>query len=77
MWVRGLKQRILEDNQCSARVAPFVGAWIETKVDCLEQNKSLVAPFVGAWIETVVDNDSKIDRKVAPFVGAWIETLNT
>ena len=33
-------------------VAPYVGAWIETLVACLDKIGSTVAPYVGAWIET-------------------------
>ena len=34
------------------RVAPFVGAWIETPSSPKHGKSSTVAPFVGAWIET-------------------------
>ena len=50
-WIETLSLRIkywLND------VAPFVGAWIETRVGYSGQSRSLVAPFVGAWIETNV-----------------------
>ena len=33
-------------------VAPFTGAWIETKVHVLPATNAGVAPFTGAWIET-------------------------
>ena len=33
-------------------VAPFVGAWIETRPDEGPLRDYEVAPFVGAWIET-------------------------
>ena len=35
-----------------ARVAPFVGAWIETDWHGHYLTAESVAPFVGAWIET-------------------------
>ena len=33
-------------------VAPYVGAWIETKMQEEEMETCQVAPYVGAWIET-------------------------
>ena len=33
-------------------VAPFTGAWIETKNVTLRDGTVIVAPFTGAWIET-------------------------
>ena len=34
-------------------VAPFTGAWIETRNQCnLMDQPNTVAPFTGAWIET-------------------------
>ena len=50
--VRGLKHFALHDKTCFCYVAPFTGAWIETKFkrDCIRDLR--VAPFTGAWIET-------------------------
>ena len=36
------------------KVAPLVGAWIETLAEETEEQKVSVAPLVGAWIETSV-----------------------
>ena len=33
-------------------VAPYVGAWIETRGTQLLVTLNQVAPYVGAWIET-------------------------
>ena len=33
-------------------VAPYVGAWIETRPTYRENMTQHVAPYVGAWIET-------------------------
>ncbi len=38
-----------------SKVAPYVGAWIETKDFGKGQNNTVVAPYVGAWIETSKD----------------------
>ena len=34
------------------KVAPYVGAWIETLIGSAFFVLSRVAPYVGAWIET-------------------------
>ena len=36
----------------STAVAPFTGAWIETRGMVTINEMKLVAPFTGAWIET-------------------------
>ena len=36
----------------SYKVAPYVGAWIETEDDIQSIKDLAVAPYVGAWIET-------------------------
>ena len=56
------------------RVAPYVGAWIETTMLRMLSDEYIVAPYVGAWIETVEDLALLKKLKVAPYVGAWIET---
>ena len=35
-------------------VAPYAGAWIETRSIALSYSATLVAPYAGAWIETPV-----------------------
>ena len=56
-------------------VAPYVGAWIETRLPIGMLQKYSVAPYVGAWIETLRFAASLYQLRVAPYVGAWIETL--
>ena len=55
-------------------VAPYVGAWIETKLGIRHDNSRKVAPYVGAWIETFRMPQRNAKQSVAPYVGAWIET---
>ena len=55
-------------------VAPYVGAWIETKMFRRSSICERVAPYVGAWIETEPLAKSCHRLGVAPYVGAWIET---
>ena len=52
MWVRGLKLKKHGRLQEVHRVAPYVGAWIETFKSIALKRKTYVAPYVGAWIET-------------------------
>ena len=74
MWVRGLKQTIFRIVEWQYKVAPYVGAWIETSDTYDRVTQKVVAPYVGAWIETCRFLDWSRQTKVAPYVGAWIET---
>ncbi len=56
MWVRGLKLGEPCHDVCELGVAPYVGAWIETKYYDTGLDTHHVAPYVGAWIETVYRN---------------------
>ncbi len=60
-----------------AKVAPFMGAWIETTSSNSSNKSAPVAPFMGAWIETLSSVLSSTNSIVAPFMGAWIETNST
>ena len=52
VWVRGLKLTPPPQPTRGGKVAPRVGAWIET-IACVNRPPlSNVAPRVGAWIET-------------------------
>ena len=76
IWVRGLKLFALESCIARNKVAPYMGAWIETSSKKPSPNFLYVAPYMGAWIETAQDNKSAGQRKVAPYMGAWIETID-
>ena len=52
MWVRGLKLTLRGDADDVRQVAPYVGAWIETRWHSRQNYRQRVAPYVGAWIET-------------------------
>ncbi len=75
-WVRGLKLAIASSPNAS-KVAPYVGAWIETKSKKVMLSATAVAPYVGAWIETRNWDKPEIGAGVAPYVGAWIETWSS
>jgi len=51
-WARGLKPLLNVHNCRTMRVAPRVGAWIETMTMEEWVEFATVAPRVGAWIET-------------------------
>ena len=51
-WVRGLKLKNRLRLLACTSVAPYVGAWIETKTATRPPSVTRVAPYVGAWIET-------------------------
>ena len=61
-WARGLKPVAGLSVLPIRRVAPRVGAWIETVLNAREGWWQDVAPRVGAWIETaplVVDRNNE------------------
>ena len=74
MWVRGLKLLVSLLVLRLDPVAPYVGAWIETRCFGYDILQYFVAPYVGAWIETFVLLLLLVLSTVAPYVGAWIET---
>ena len=51
-WVRGLKRDVGYELKDCQLVAPYVGAWIETRSLTSSCAPDHVAPYVGAWIET-------------------------
>ena len=57
-WGRGLKLCIPLSREDVIRVAPHVGAWIETAYSCQAPLHRFVTPHVGAWIETLIVFDS-------------------
>ena len=72
MWVRGLKQDNLFTSIQVFKVAPRVGAWIETLSTEITFRALSVAPRVGAWIETTHKLINLKNAPVAPRVGSWI-----
>ena len=75
-WVRGLKHTFNNVEIIKSEVAPYVGAWIETRLQGrLLRATACVAPYVGAWIETDYLKGKNEVELVAPYVGAWIETI--
>ena len=69
-----MKQVPRSNHRLTNNVAPYAGAWIETRVLLHEETHILVAPYAGAWIETLTVKDTPIPVEVAPYAGAWIET---
>ena len=60
MWVRGLKLQH-PDMLFRRVVAPYVGAWIETRRGTFRSRQCQVAPYVGAWIETREEAEALFD----------------
>ena len=54
--MRGLKHEDAAKNPKYHKVAPLVGAWIETVQIRGKTQVVSVAPLVGAWIETSKEN---------------------
>ena len=57
MWVRGLKLVWSIYTIYARKVAPYVGAWIETFGGQVVARCFVVAPYVGAWIETCLSEN--------------------
>mgnify|MGYP001863132108 FL=1 len=71
---RGLKLKSLNWASNAPAVAPLAGAWIETILRRLTDDRDVVAPLAGAWIETWLFYLLDSCCFVAPLAGAWIET---
>ena len=76
MWVRGLKQIRMDALLNLYKVAPHVGAWIETKSG--RPQKKCCRESHPMWVRGLkqkIPSEELIENKVAPHVGAWIETI--
>ena len=71
-WVRGLKHKKYFALLRLTVVAPYVGAWIETKADIATSSFVPVAPYVGAWIET---NEYKKRAAIMVSHPTWVRGL--
>ena len=72
MWVRGLKHRKQRPDADLTRVAPHVGAWIETLRGSRILYHHTVAPHVGAWIETQLSDSEESLYQSHPM---WVRGL--
>ena len=72
MWVRGLKQKTFLTISGGSRVAPYVGAWIETSRYYQPRRSRQVAPYVGAWIETLQVSTERLHNASHPM---WVRGL--
>ena len=74
MWVRGLKLGNALKSKQADKVAPYVGAWIETVVEVGSVSRLTSHPM---WVRGLKRGSiGKVTfRMVAPYVGAWIETI--
>ncbi|KFN07034.1 hypothetical protein DJ90_4553 [Paenibacillus macerans] len=77
MRERGLKGFDFETNANRPAVAPYAGAWIESRLKNIPCVLDHVAPYAGAWIESEVRRRKLREfLRVAPYAGAWIESRN-
>ena len=74
VWVRGLKHEVYETLVGLSRVAPRVGAWIETKVLQLMKEDGRSHPVWVRGLKRTLARKVDVLNAVAPRVGAWIET---
>ena len=75
MWVRGLKPKYVIDKYFP-RVAPYVGAWIETRAARMSVKLATSHPM---WVRGLKPRYGPWWSEgchVAPYVGAWIETAS-
>ena len=72
MWVRGLKPDVPQPKEVERRVAPHVGAWIETRLLLTMRFHLSVAPHVGAWIETDISLLNRLSDLSHPM---WVRGL--
>ena len=74
LWEHGLKHKQLQDIGSVFRVAPFMGAWIETALDLRISSSCRLLPLWEHGLKHKQLQDIGSVFRVAPFMGAWIET---
>jgi len=65
---------MLGPGQHAHKVAPCVGAWIETFMMAVIWPMDMSRPAWARGLKRVNSRDYRLGRNVAPCVGAWIET---
>ena len=73
-WVRGLKHQYAYYNFVNLKVAPYMGAWIETDTAPLNDFETLSHPTWVRGLKPLLRCRQNHHRPVAPYMGAWIET---
>ena len=74
MWVRGLKQILVESILVCCTSHPMWVRGLKLFWAMPKEKAVGVASYVGAWIETQDILLMLQDYEVASYVGAWIET---
>ena len=73
--VRGLKPALLNDDKEYTLVAPFTGAWIETRMKLTKAlREEMSHPLRVRGLKPKSLTSVVPMQNVAPFTGAWIET---
>ena len=76
-WVRGLKHGMPLECIKYEKVAPYVGAWIETECETDKAGYLVSHPTWVRGLKHPLSDGKRKDAGVAPYVGAWIETHNS
>ena len=58
-------------------VVPYIGTWIETRIEDRFGKDAVVVPYIGTWIETLLVDESTNECWVVPYIGTWIETVKS
>ena len=75
MRVRGLKHDRRMANLALEQVAPYAGAWIETRSQQSFNDYQKSHPMRVRGLKLVICLMRKPVKRVAPYAGAWIETF--
>ena len=67
-----MKLFVVQGFQFVVKVAPHVGAWIETHARQYHSVSAEVAPHVGAWIETAEKTSERLAQQSHP---TWVRGL--
>ena len=73
-WVRGLKPKFWNHSGIRIRVAPYMGAWIETEIVCSQIRRLWSHPTWVRGLKPRLYVVKFVGFGVAPYMGAWIET---
>ena len=74
-WGRGLKPFSTLPLPFGLPVAPYMGAWIETRLSLRALRAVRSLPTWGRGLKPRSAALSTIPVRVAPYMGAWIETI--
>ena len=59
----------------ASQVAPYTGAWIETRMNCILSHCLKSHPIRVRGLKHYLSGQTQVKQNVAPYTGAWIETI--